>query len=157
MDTPFPSYRQHRYPAEVSAHCVRLYYRFPLSYRGVEELMFERGVVVSYETIRRWCLKCGPVIAAGLRRRRPQPKDTWRRDEMHIKMNGKTYLLVAGGGYGRDGAGPLGAGAPQPGGGGDVPAACGGRLSPGAAGRGDGQAGPLWAGCQEDIAPDRAP
>lgn len=47
MQTPVPSYRQHRYPAEIIAHCVRNYFRFPLSYRGVEELMFERGVHVS--------------------------------------------------------------------------------------------------------------
>jgi len=53
MDTAIPSYRQHRYHREIIAQCVRLYDRFPLSYRGVEELMFERGVVVSYETIRR--------------------------------------------------------------------------------------------------------
>ena len=57
MSTSALSYRQHRYPAAIIAHCVRLYFRFPLSYRGVEELMFERGVVVSYETIRRWCHK----------------------------------------------------------------------------------------------------
>jgi putative transposase len=88
-----PSYRQHRYPAEIIAHCVRLYYRFPLSYRSVEELMFERGVIVSYEAIRRWCLKFGPLIAAGLRRRRPQPKDKWHLDEMHIKMHGQVYYL----------------------------------------------------------------
>lgn len=88
---PVPSYRHHRYPAEIVAHCVRLYYRFPLSYRGVKELMFERGVVVSHEAIRRWCHKFGPIIAAGLRR--PQPKDKWHLDEMHIKMDGKTYYL----------------------------------------------------------------
>lgn len=93
METPVPSYRQHRYPAEIIAHCVRLYYRFPLSYRGVEELMFERGVIVSYESIRRWCLKFGPVIAAGASLRRPQPKDKWHLDEMQIKMHGKTYYL----------------------------------------------------------------
>ena len=55
--------------------------------------MVERGVIVSYETIRRWCHKFGPVIAAELRRRRPQPKDKWHLDEMHIKMQGKTYDL----------------------------------------------------------------
>ncbi len=93
MDTSSPSYRQHRYPAEIIAHCVRLYYRFPLSYRGVKELMFERGVVVSYETIRRWCQKFGPAFAAGIRRRRPQPKDKWHLDEVQIKMQGKTYYL----------------------------------------------------------------
>jgi putative transposase len=93
VSMPTPSYRQHRYPAEIIAHCIWLYYRFPLSYRGVEELMFERGIVVSYETIRRWCHKFGPDIVAALRRRRPKPKDTWHLDEMHIKMNGKTYYL----------------------------------------------------------------
>ncbi len=93
MSLPTPSYRQHRYPADIIVHCVRLYYRFPLSYRGVEEMMFERGVVVSYEAIRKWCHKFGPVLAAALRRRRPQPKDKWHLDEMHIKMNGKTYYL----------------------------------------------------------------
>src|SRR6185437_10239964 len=93
MEKPTLSYRQHRYPGEVIAHCVRLYYRFPLSYRAVEELMFERGLIVSYESIRRWCHKFGPVIAAELRRRRPQPKGTWHLDEVFIKMNGKTYYL----------------------------------------------------------------
>ena len=93
METPVPSYRCHRYPAEIIAHCVRLYYRFPLSYRGVEELMLERGVVVSYESIRRWCLKFGPIYAAEIRRRRPQPRDTWHLDEVFIKMGGRTYYL----------------------------------------------------------------
>jgi putative transposase len=72
---------------------VRLYYRFPLSYRGVEELLFEHGVVVSYETIRAWCLTFGPLIAAELNRRRPQPHGTWHLDEMVIKPQGKTYYL----------------------------------------------------------------
>ena len=93
MSTAAPSYRQHRYPAEIIAQCVRLYYRFPLSYRGVEELMFERGVVVSYETIRRWCYKFGPTFATELRRRRPQPNEKWHLDEVFLKMNGKTYYL----------------------------------------------------------------
>src|SRR5690349_8750745 len=93
VSTPIPSYRQHRSPAEIIVHCVRLYDRFPLRFRSVEELMFERGIVVSYETIRRWCHKFGPIIAAALRRRRPKPKDTWHLDEMHMKMNGKTYYL----------------------------------------------------------------
>jgi putative transposase len=93
VQTPVLSYRQHRYPAEIIAHGVRLYYRFPLSYRGVEELMFERGVLVSYATIRSWCLKFGPTIAAELKRRRPQPNGKWHLDEMYITMNGKTYYL----------------------------------------------------------------
>ena len=63
------SYKGHRYPAEIIAHCVWLYHRFPLSFREVEELMLVRGVIVTYETIRQWCAKFGPVYAAGLRRR----------------------------------------------------------------------------------------
>ena len=93
VETPAPSYRCHRYPAEIIAHCVRLYSRFPLSYRGVEELMLERGVIVSYESIRRWCLKFGPIYVAGIRRRRPQPRDRWHLDEVFIKMGGRTYSL----------------------------------------------------------------
>ena len=82
------SYKGHRYPAEVIAHCVWLYFRFPLSFREVEELMLQRGVIVSYETIRRWCLKFGHVYADGLRRRRPRPGDKWHLDEVFIKING---------------------------------------------------------------------
>lgn len=93
METPVPSYRCHRYPAEIIALCVRLYYRFPLSYRGVEELKFERGVIVSYESIRRWCHKFGPIYAAEIRRRRSHPKDKWHLDEVFIKMGGRTYYL----------------------------------------------------------------
>ena len=73
-----PSYKGHRYPVEIINHCVWLYFRFPLSFREVEELMLLRGVVVSYETIRRWCAKFGPVYAGELRRRRPRPGDKWR-------------------------------------------------------------------------------
>jgi putative transposase len=72
---------------------VRLYYRFSLSYRDVEEVMFERGVRVSYESIRRWCHKFGPCFAAAIRRQRPQPQDKWHLDEMYIKMNGETDYL----------------------------------------------------------------
>jgi putative transposase len=71
------SYKGHRYPAEIIAHCVCLYHRFPLSFREVEGLMLVRGVIVTYETIRQWCAKFGPVYAAGLRRRQPRPGDKW--------------------------------------------------------------------------------
>jgi putative transposase len=57
----------------IIAHCVRLYHRFPLSFRDVEELMLVRGVIVTHETIRQWCAKFGPVYAAGLRRRQHRP------------------------------------------------------------------------------------
>ena len=77
MDSAPPSYKGHRYPVEVISHCVWLYHRFPLSYREVEELMLERGVIVSYETVRRWCAKFGQAYASALRRRRPRPGDKW--------------------------------------------------------------------------------
>jgi putative transposase len=88
-----PSYKGHRYPVEVIAHCVWLYFRFPLSFREVEELMLQRGVIVSYETVRRWCAKFGQVYANGLRRRRPRPGDTWHLDEVFIKINGEQKYL----------------------------------------------------------------
>jgi putative transposase len=83
------SYKGHRYPVEVISHCVWLYFRFPLSFREVEELMLERGVIVSYETIRRWCVKFGQRYANSLRRRRPRPGDKWHLDEVFIKINGE--------------------------------------------------------------------
>ncbi|WP_406529588.1 IS6 family transposase, partial [Streptomyces sp. I8-5] len=91
-----PSCKGHRYPGEVISHCVWLYFRFPLSFREVEELMLERGVIVSYETVGRWCLKFGQQYANGLRRRRPQPGDKWHLDEVFIKTNGvQKYLWRA--------------------------------------------------------------
>jgi Transposase and inactivated derivatives len=72
-----PSYKGHRYPVEVISQCVWLYFRFPLSFREVEELLLQRGVIVSYETVRRWCAKFGRAYANGLRRRRPRPGDKW--------------------------------------------------------------------------------
>lgn len=88
-----PSYRGHRYPVEIISHCVWLYHRFPPSFREVEELMLERGVVVSYETVRRWCLKFGQAYANALRRRRPCPGDKWHLDEVFIKINGELKYL----------------------------------------------------------------
>ncbi|WP_415394534.1 IS6 family transposase (plasmid) [Rhodococcus globerulus] len=88
-----PSYKGHRYPVEIINHCVWLYFRFPLSFREVEELMLERGVVVSYETIRRWCAKFGQAYANELRRRRPQPGDKWHLDEVFIRINGRQHYL----------------------------------------------------------------
>ncbi|TKA02117.1 IS6 family transposase [Actinacidiphila oryziradicis] len=93
MSSVPPSYRGHRYPVEVISHCVWLYFRFPLSHREVEELMLQRGVTVSYETVRRWCLKFGQVYADGLRRRRPRPGDKWHLDEVFIKVNGERHYL----------------------------------------------------------------
>ncbi|CAL9331407.1 hypothetical protein SUDANB146_06425 [Streptomyces sp. enrichment culture] len=85
--------RGDRYPVEVISHCVWLYFRFPLSFREVEELMLGRGVVVSYETVRRWCAKSGQAHANGLRRRRPRPGDKWHLDEVFVKINGERKYL----------------------------------------------------------------
>jgi transposase-like protein len=63
-----PSYRGFRYPAEIISHCVWLYHRFPLSLREVQEMVAQRGVVVSHETVRQWCSKLGQTYANGLRR-----------------------------------------------------------------------------------------
>jgi putative transposase len=88
-----PSYRGYRYPAEVISYAVWLYYRFSLSLRDVEELLAERGVSVTYETIRAWCAKFGPTYAAGLRRRRARPSDKWHLDEVQLKIKGKRHWL----------------------------------------------------------------
>ncbi|MFE7332568.1 IS6 family transposase [Streptomyces sp. NPDC057565] len=88
-----PSYKGHRYPVEVISHCVWLYFRFPLSFREVEELALQRGVIVSHETVRRWCRKFGQAYANALRRRRPRPGDKWHLDEVFIKINGELKYL----------------------------------------------------------------
>ncbi|MFJ8596416.1 IS6 family transposase [Streptomyces sp. NPDC093598] len=93
MESTPPSYKGHRYPVEVISHCVWLYHRFLLSFREVEELMLERGIVVSYETIRRWCAKFGQTYANALRRRQPRPGDKWHLDEVFIKINGRLQHL----------------------------------------------------------------
>ncbi|GAA4472141.1 hypothetical protein GCM10023094_03950 [Rhodococcus olei] len=92
-DHPMPSYKGHRYPVEIINHCVWLYFRFPLSFREVEEMMLERGVQVSYETIRRWCAKFGQAYATQLRQRRARPGDKWHLDEVFIRINGTQHYL----------------------------------------------------------------
>jgi putative transposase len=88
-----PSYKGFRFPAEIISHCVWLYYRFPLSFREVEEMMLRRGVVVSHETVRQWCAKFGQTYANGLRRRRARPGDKWHLDEVFITINGQRQYL----------------------------------------------------------------
>ena len=72
-----PSYKRHRFPPEVIGHAVWRYFRFALRYRDVEELLAERGVRVTYATVRQWCLKFGQAHANALRRRRPRPGEKW--------------------------------------------------------------------------------
>jgi putative transposase len=89
-------YRRHRFPPEIIQHAIWLYLRFTLSYRDVEELLAERGLDISYETVRRWVLKFGPAIARRLRQRRPRPSDRWHLDEMVVRIASKrTYLWRA--------------------------------------------------------------
>src|SRR6202045_1992545 len=87
------SYRRHRFPPVVIQHVVWLYLRFTLSYRDVEDLLAERGLDISYETVRRWVLKFGPLIARKLRRSRPRPSTRWHLDEMVVRIAGKRMYL----------------------------------------------------------------
>jgi putative transposase len=92
---PDPHYR-HRFPAEIISHAVWLYHVFSLSLRDVELLLAERGIVVSYETVRRWCEKFGQNFANHPRRRRPRPGDKWHMDEVFIRIQGvQRYLWCA--------------------------------------------------------------
>jgi transposase-like protein len=87
------SFARHQFPPAIIRHAVWLYIRFTLSYRDVEDLLAERGLDVSYETVRRWVLKFGPVFARELRRRRPRPTSQWHLDEMAVKIAGAQFWL----------------------------------------------------------------
>ncbi len=86
-------YRGYRFPPEIIAHAVWLYFRFHLSFRDVQDLLAERGVIVSHEAIRQWCTKFGATFAGGLRRRRTRVGDKWHFDEVMLKINGKRHWL----------------------------------------------------------------
>ena len=88
-----PSYRGYRHPVEIISHAVWLYFRFHLSLRDVEELLAQRGVSVTYETIRAWRARFGPSYTAGQRRRRARPSDKWHVDEVHLKIKGNRHWL----------------------------------------------------------------
>src|SRR3712207_4432589 len=87
------SYKRHRFPPEIVAHAVWLHFRFPLSLRLVEEMLLERGILVSYETVRRWALKFGPDYARRLRRKTPSRRDIWHLDEVMITIAGQKHWL----------------------------------------------------------------
>ncbi len=87
------SFARHQFPPDIIRHAVWLYVRFTLSYRDVEDLLAERGPDVSYETVRRWVLKFGPLIAEELRRRRPRPTSQWHLDEMAVLIGGRQFWL----------------------------------------------------------------
>ena len=88
-----PTYAGYRFPPEIIAHAVWLYFRFALSYRDVEELLAERGVLVTDETIRRWSRTFGQTYANTLRRRRPRPGDKWHLDAVFVSINGVQHYL----------------------------------------------------------------
>src|SRR5918912_131714 len=87
------SYARHRFPAVLIQHAVWLYLRFTLSYRDVEDLLAERGIEVSYETVRRWGRKFGPIFARRLRRSHPKPSRRWHLDEMVVRIAGESLYL----------------------------------------------------------------
>jgi transposase-like protein len=87
------SYSRHRFPGSVIQHAVWLYFRFPLSFRDVEDMLVERGIDVSYESVRRWSVKFGLAYAYKLRRSRPRPDARWHLDEVFVSINGKRMYL----------------------------------------------------------------
>ena len=89
------SFARHQFPPAIIRHAVWLYVRFTLSYRDVEDLLAERGLDISYETVRRWVLKFGPVLARELRRRRPRPTSRRHLDEMAVIIGGRQFWLCA--------------------------------------------------------------
>lgn len=94
MSTISPkSYKRHRFPAAIISQCVWLYYRFALSFRDVELMMAERGVVVTYESVRAWCDKFGHQYARKIRRERGPRGEIWHLDEVYLKINGKCQYL----------------------------------------------------------------
>ena len=93
MISQTPSYRGYRFPPEIISHAVWLYHRFCLSFRDTEDLLAQRGITVSYETIRQWCRTFGPAYARTLRRRRGRMGDTWYLDELFVNIQGRQQYL----------------------------------------------------------------
>ena len=93
MRTTVSLYHRHRFPAEIIGYSVWLYFRFALSFRDVEEMLAMRGVSLSYETVREWCLKFGQTYANRLRHNSPRPGDRWHFDEVFLKINGRLHYL----------------------------------------------------------------
>src|ERR1700739_1816651 len=93
MTPPPARHHRHRFPAEIITHAVGLYHVFSLSLRDVELILAERGVAVSYETVRRWCKKFAASFADRLRRRRPRPGDKGHMDEVFIRIQGVQHHL----------------------------------------------------------------
>jgi putative transposase len=86
-------YHGHRFPPEIISYAVWVYHRFCMSFRDVEDLLAERGITVSYEAIRRWCLKFGPDFARRLKKKQGRLGDTWYLDELFVRINGQQQYL----------------------------------------------------------------
>ncbi len=91
QESSVPSDKRHRFPPTIIGHAVWRYCRFARSYRDVEGLLAERGVVLTDETVRKWCQKFGQLYANKLRRRHPRPGDTWHLDAVFVTMNGRAH------------------------------------------------------------------
>jgi len=93
MKTKTPSYQRHRFPSEIISHAVWLYHRFCLSFREVEELLAERGITITYESIRQWCQKFGPDYARKLKKRQGRVGDTWPIDQVFVTISRQRQYL----------------------------------------------------------------
>ena len=93
MKTNTSSYQRHRFPSEIISHAIWLYHRYCLSFREVEELLAERGITVTYETVRQWCQKFGPGYARKLKKCQGRLGDAWYLDEVFITIQGKQRYL----------------------------------------------------------------
>ena len=93
MKRDAPSYHGYRFPPEIISHAVWLYHRFGVSFRDVEDLLAQRGITVSYEAIRLWCLTFGSAYARRLKRRQGRMDDTWYLDEVFVTIQGRRHYL----------------------------------------------------------------
>ena len=93
MNTSTSLYKRHRFPSEIIQYAVWLYHRFNMSHRDIEDLLSERGIEVSYESIRLWCNKFGPHYARRLKRKHQGYGDTFYIDEVFVKIHGKQHYL----------------------------------------------------------------
>ena len=87
------TYKRHRFPPDIISYAVWLYYRFNLSHRDIEDLLAERGIIVTRESIRLWCIKFGAIYARRLKRKHRGYGDTFYIDEVFVKINGKQHYL----------------------------------------------------------------
>jgi transposase-like protein len=87
------TYKRHRFPSDIISYAVWLYYRFNISHRDIEDLLAERGITVSRESIRLWCIKFGALYARRLKRKHRGYGDTFFLDEVFVKINGKQHYL----------------------------------------------------------------